>query len=229
MGDGIDLIADDGVHGLELWHSDGSEAGTVMIADINPDGGAFGTETFFFSFGALGEMLYFAATDGSSGVELWRSDGTDTGTMRIADIAPGAESSFPAFFTADGDRILFQACEPEGGCEPWEARADGGVDRLVDLSSGPTSSNPTGFTPIDGSVLFAGASGETGVELVVVGSCAGDCSDDGEVSIEELIRAVRIALGEPTAQPCVQADVNGDGAVTINELITAVTAALDGC
>ena len=147
MGDGVDLIADDGVHGLELWHSDGSEAGTVMIADINPDGGAFGTETFFFSFGQLGEMLYFAATDGSSGVELWRSDGTDTGTTRVADIAPGAESSFPAFLTPDGDRILFQACEPEGGCEPWEARADGSVDRLVDLSPGPASSNPTGFTP----------------------------------------------------------------------------------
>ena len=32
---GVIFRADDGVHGLETWHSDGTEAGTRMLADIN--------------------------------------------------------------------------------------------------------------------------------------------------------------------------------------------------
>ncbi len=59
--------------------------------------------------------------------------------------------------------------------------------------------------------------------------CTGDCDGDGAVVIAELVRAVAIALGEPSPEPCAAADGDGDGTVAIHELIAAVTRALLGC
>lgn len=60
-------------------------------------------------------------------------------------------------------------------------------------------------------------------------ACAGDCDGDGSVAINELVRAVAVALGGTPLGQCAAADANGDGTVTIAELIAAVGAALDGC
>jgi hypothetical protein len=60
-------------------------------------------------------------------------------------------------------------------------------------------------------------------------SCAADCDGSGVVSINELIRAVNIALGTQDVSACPAADRNGNGSVAINELISGVNAALDGC
>jgi ELWxxDGT repeat protein len=35
-------------------------------------------------------MLYFRANDGSSGIELWKSDGTADGTVLVFDLNAGA-------------------------------------------------------------------------------------------------------------------------------------------
>ncbi len=59
--------------------------------------------------------------------------------------------------------------------------------------------------------------------------CDGDCDNNGTVSINELVRAVGIALGNNDPKSCSRADFNGDDTVAINELITAVRSALDGC
>lgn len=69
----------------------------------------------------------------------------------------------------------------------------------------------------------------TPTETVVPPDCAGDCDDNGAVSIAELIRAVNIALEISDVANCRAADVNGDGRVTIAELIRAVGSALNGC
>ena len=59
--------------------------------------------------------------------------------------------------------------------------------------------------------------------------CAGDCDGDGEVTIDELLRAVGIALGRIPRDSCVDADRNGDRTVTVDELVGAVRIALVGC
>jgi cytochrome c peroxidase len=59
--------------------------------------------------------------------------------------------------------------------------------------------------------------------------CHGDCSYDGEVTVDELITAVNIALGTAPLAGCVVGDVNGDGEVTIDELLGAVNNTLAGC
>ena len=60
-------------------------------------------------------------------------------------------------------------------------------------------------------------------------TCPGDCNGDGEVTINELITAVNIALGSQQVSACQAADTSHDGSVTINELISAVNSALNGC
>src|SRR4030095_3399536 len=59
--------------------------------------------------------------------------------------------------------------------------------------------------------------------------CRGDCNDDGDVAVNELIRGVQIALGEVTVDTCPAVDTDGDGAVQLFELIGAVHSALFGC
>lgn len=61
------------------------------------------------------------------------------------------------------------------------------------------------------------------------GGCAGDCAGDGAVTVDDLLKAVNVALGTSPVTLCTAADGNGDGAVTINELLAAVNRALDGC
>ena len=60
-------------------------------------------------------------------------------------------------------------------------------------------------------------------------SCAGDCSGDGTVTIDELVTGVSIALGGTSLDTCTAFDTNGDGIVTVDELVAAVNAALGGC
>jgi hypothetical protein len=59
--------------------------------------------------------------------------------------------------------------------------------------------------------------------------CAGDCDGNGQVTVDEILRGVNVALGAATIAACVVADGDGDGQVTIDELIGAVNAALSGC
>jgi len=60
-------------------------------------------------------------------------------------------------------------------------------------------------------------------------ACDGDCRGEGAVTIDDLIRAVNIALGTAPVSSCTFADRNGDGAVTIEELVSCVQHALAGC
>ncbi|MEO8605167.1 MAG: hypothetical protein ABI629_21545 [bacterium] len=59
--------------------------------------------------------------------------------------------------------------------------------------------------------------------------CIGDCNHDGLVTVDELVRAVGIALGTTPFSGCAGIDADGDGAVAIDELIRAVNNALQSC
>lgn len=63
----------------------------------------------------------------------------------------------------------------------------------------------------------------------VAAACAGDCSGNGEVTVDEIVRGVGIALGNIAVAECVAFDANEDGVVTVDELLRAVQSALNGC
>jgi hypothetical protein len=58
--------------------------------------------------------------------------------------------------------------------------------------------------------------------------CVGDCDTDGNVTVEEIVSGVDIALGDP-ASVCADFDANIDRSVTVEELLQGVTNALEGC
>ena len=97
----------------ELWKSDGTEDGTVLVKDIDQE------ESSQILVASIGNIVYFGANDGINGGELWRSDGTEDGTYLVKDIASGWKSSYPDYMDPIGDRLFFTADDDEAGDEVW--------------------------------------------------------------------------------------------------------------
>ncbi len=95
----------------------------------------------------------------------------------------------------------------------------------ANLSIGDQSACDVSADSGKSTVLFADGTFNIGIGL----TCAGDCNNDGSVTINELISGVNIALGSAAVTTCPSFDVNKDGSVTINELIAGVNNALNGC
>lgn len=65
--------------------------------------------------------------------------------------------------------------------------------------------------------------------ITVSGGCVGDCNGDGNVTVDELVLGVNIALGTANIDACPAFDADGNGSVTVDELIQGVNNALNGC
>jgi ELWxxDGT repeat protein len=87
----------------ELWKSDGTAAGTVLVKDINT--GSLGSNPMELT--AVNGSLFFAATTADLNRELWKSNGTAAGTMLVKDILPGSPGSNPMELTAVNGLLLF--------------------------------------------------------------------------------------------------------------------------
>ena len=80
------LAADDGIHGRELWRSGGHAYDTLFVKDLltYPN-----SSTYPQSFATLGNFALFGAYGPSPGFghNLWRTDGTESGTMLVKDFS----------------------------------------------------------------------------------------------------------------------------------------------
>ena len=108
-------VAFDKDHGTELWRTDGTRAGSRIVADVSP--GASSSSPAELT--AAGGLLYFTANDGEHGRELWVTDGTEAGTRMVADLAAGPGSSSPMELTVAGDHLFFNADDGFTGRELW--------------------------------------------------------------------------------------------------------------
>jgi len=140
LNDKLVFVGNDGLNGFEPFISDGTINGTRMIKNINPSSSSIpaslDSKTFFAK---AGNNLFFRATNGTNGYEIFKTDGTEAGTVMLKDIAVGSANSIrkETFFMTLNNIVLFEANDQIHGEELW--RSDGtenGTYLLKDINPG---------------------------------------------------------------------------------------------
>lgn len=201
---------DGGATGVELWKSDGTEAGTVLVKDIRPGGDPTGS-SYPTRLTNVNGTLFFIADDGTHGYELWKSDGTASGTVLVKDINPGSAKSYARSFTNVNGTLFFTADDGVHGSELW--KSDGtetGTVMVKDIFPGSYGSEVTGsgsyFANVNGTLFFIAADGVTANAFN--GSNAGELwKSDGTEAGTVLVKDIEPGIGE--AYPGNLINVNG--------------------
>ena len=154
--------ATDGTNGSELWRSMGTSGSTYMVKNIR-SGSLSGVSSYNMNAARLGNYVYFAANGGTWGTELWRSNGTSSGTKIFANLYSGSSSSSPSGMTRVGTNIFFSAYLSGKGRELCVT--NGSLIKIYDIYPGAGSSSPRDFAALaNGNVVFS-ARGTKGYEL----------------------------------------------------------------
>lgn len=149
-------------------------------SDTGVAGCASGSTCFF---GNYGKLAIFVGDDGSTGPALWRTDGTEAGTLLVKDLHLGSTATgAPYGFTEIGGVLVFGVDDGVSGVELW--RTDGtaaGTQLLKDIWPGPASSRPSLMTRTGNAVFFVAEDGVTGPELWKT-----DGTTDGTVLVADI-------------------------------------------
>jgi ELWxxDGT repeat protein len=184
------FVADDGEHGAEPWLSDGTSQGTRMLADLTPGPGSSSLEELV----AVRNTLFFVRRYPGTPIheELWKSDGSATGTVRVKDLGTVASGGIAIGLTASGDSLFFSGLDPEHGREPWKSDGtEAGTTLIKDINPGPPSSFPNFPVFIEEGVnYFAATDPVYGREL-----WRSDSTESGTVLVED------IAPGPDSSRP----------------------------
>lgn len=121
----------------QLWISDGTNLGTVMIKSYDA---AAGTPI------NINGDIFFVANDLTDGGELWKTDGTLGGTVRVKDIIPGTTGSWPSNLTVYKGELYFWASNSTYGTEFW--KSDGTSDGTVKIEDASAYNLDSSVKPI---------------------------------------------------------------------------------
>ena len=138
----------------------------------------------------------------------------DAAALRALAQRAGQEQTWTCVPPGEGTRL---ALDRDG---------DGYFDR-DELDAGSDPANPQS-TP-DTSVTPTPTTAVTPTATPPLLGCPGDCDGNADITVDELVRGIAIALGSQPIDDCRNLDRNNDGAVTIDELTRAVRTLFDGC
>ena len=179
------MFFNDGTHGTEPWVTNGESNGTHILKDINVGANGSGSP-YYFNFKSvkfeIDGIYYFVANDGIHGKELWRTDGTEEGTVIVKDIRIGSEHSSPSNFKESNGILYFSANDGVHGVELW--RSDGteeGTWMVKDIWNGSSNSSPSSFEVLNG-VLYFGA--DDGIHKRELWRSNG--TEDGTVMVKDI-------------------------------------------
>lgn len=205
MGDYFYFAADDGVNHTQLWKSDGTTLGTIMVKRIHPTFGSFP-----YNFAVVNNMLFFRASgDGvvpNLNDELWKSDGTEAGTVIVKDINPNAGAGM-LYLTRSGNLLFFTADDRVSGNELW--RTDGtaaGTFITKDLNTS-SAAYPRGLAASDNDLVFFNHPASDKVEI---------WKSNGSENGTTLVKAV--SLGPDGAPSANATFVEGKTFFTMNDV-----------
>ncbi len=139
-----------------LWATNGTEHGTVQVNSVSK--GRIGDDNRA-PMVVSGDYLYFIGTDSTNRTELWRTDGTAIGTIRLTSLV-GSSAATQITAMVDVNGMLFFAAEDTVfGSELY--KSDGtvaGTQLVRDLVPGAVGSRPTNLVNYNGSVYFSATS-----------------------------------------------------------------------
>lgn len=145
----------------ELYKSDGTIAGTVLVKDINTSGASWPSD-----FVEFGNSVLFSANDGVYDEELWISDGTEVGTYMVKDINPGAGMGGPGELYNWNGTVYFTANDGTSSYELWKTDGTSAGTILVkDINPGSAQSYPFNFCSVGNVLYFVATDALNGQEL----------------------------------------------------------------
>jgi ELWxxDGT repeat protein len=158
--------ATDTLGGAELWKTDGTTAGTVMVKDIFSGRTAANAlqNSNPTQFVALGNKLMFTAID-TSGSELWISDGTEAGTKQVKNIAAGSANSTPNSLYVFNGNVFFRADNGINGSELWKSDGTAAGTVMVKDIHPTAGSTPQNYAAYGKLLYFNAYDGSNGFEL----------------------------------------------------------------
>jgi ELWxxDGT repeat protein len=108
-----------------IGYTPATSSDPCLFKDIYP--GLAGSDPLYLT--VVGGTLFFSAVDPTHGRELWKSDGTPTGTALVKDINPELEGWGPDFLIGVNGTLFFSADDFYHGRELW--KSDGTLSGTV--------------------------------------------------------------------------------------------------